>query len=215
MFPLLSVRSRCLLIVTLVVVAGCNPQPPAPPEQPPPRVTVAHPIQREVTEYHYFTGRLESVETLEVRAPVQGYLEKIHFKEGVEVKKGDLLYEIDPRTFEADVEKAKADLARQQAQEGLAQNQLDRAERLRGTRALAPEDYEQLRAARDQARAAVQQARAALRSAELQLSFTKIRASIGGRIGRALVTEGNLVGSGEPTLLATIVSMDPIYAYFD
>jgi RND family efflux transporter MFP subunit len=150
-----------------------------------------------------------------VRARVQGYLDKIHFKEGTEVKKGELLYEIDPRTFEADVQKAKADLARQQAQETLAVAQLDRADRLRGTSALSPEDYQQLVAAREQARAAVQQARAALRSAELQLGFTKIRAPISGRISRTLVTEGNLVGAGSPTLLTTIVSMDPIYVYFE
>src|SRR4051794_40126528 len=214
MLPLPSTRSRGLLLVLAFALVGCNRHSSAP-EEAVPQVTVAHPVQREVTDYRYFTGRLEAVDTQQVRARVQGYLDKIHFKEGAEVKKGDLLYEIDPRTFEADVQKAKADLARQQAQETLAVAQLDRAESLRGTSALSPEDYQQLTAAREQARAAVQQARATVRSAELQLGFTKIRAAISGRISRTLITEGNLVGAGQATLLTTIVSMDPIYVYFD
>ncbi len=94
MLPLPSTRSRCLLLALAAAVTGCNRQGQAPSEAPPPEVTVAYPVQREVTEYHYFTGRLEAVDTLEVRARVQGYLEKIYFKEGTEVKKGDLLYEI-------------------------------------------------------------------------------------------------------------------------
>jgi len=203
------------LLFLVTASGGCGNKDTGPPELPPPQVTVSKPVQREVTDYHYYTGRIEAVETVEVRARVLGFLQKIHFKEGVEVKKGDLLYEIDPRTFQADVDRAQADVTRGEAQAQVARSEADRAARLRGTDALSEEEYQQRLATRSTSAAQLQQARAALASARLQLDFTKITAPISGRISRTLVTEGNLVGSGQPTLLTTIVSVDPMYVYFD
>jgi RND family efflux transporter MFP subunit len=209
-------RAAGLFVLALALGAGgCKRNGGTPPPQQPPDVTVSRPVQREVTDYHDYTGRIEAVETVEVRARVKGYLQKIHFKEGAEVRKDDLLYEIDPRTFEADVERAKAQVAQSEAQLELARAEADRVTRLRGTGSISDEEYRQKLAARDTASAALQQARAALKSSELELSFTKIRAPIDGRISRTLVTEGNLVGFSEPTLLTTIVRLDPMYVYFD
>jgi RND family efflux transporter MFP subunit len=198
-----------------VGVAGCRrPAAAEPPSFPPAAVTVAKPVSREVTEYREYTGRLEAVKKYDVRARVRGFLEKVHFAEGCEVKKGDLLYEIDPRTFQADLAKAEADLARAEAMLRLAVSEADRAARLRGG-AMNEEEYQQKVAARETARAAIQQAQAAVRSNKLELEFTKIYSPIDGRIGRTLVTEGNLVGFNEPTLLTTVVSLDPVYVYFE
>jgi RND family efflux transporter MFP subunit len=194
---------------------GCGRWNAGPTELPPPQVTVSKQTQRDVTDFHHYTGHIESIETLELLARVMGCLQKIHFKEGVEVNKGDLLYEIDPSTFEADVQKAEADVSRAEAQLKLARIEADRAIRLRPTGAVSEEEYTQKIAARDTVEAALRQSRAALESAKLQLGYSKIRAPISGRIGRTLITEGNLVGSGEPTLLTTIVNVDPMYVYFD
>jgi RND family efflux transporter MFP subunit len=174
------------------------------------------PETRRVTDFQEYTGRTEAVETAEVRARVRGFLQKIHFREGADVKRGDLLYEIDPRTFQADQERAQAEVTRQQVQLRLAETEVSRVEQLRGTiGALKEEEYSQRVAAREAARAALSQAEATLRIAVLELSFTKIHAPIDGRIGRTLVTEGNLVGYNEPTLLTTIVRNDPVYVFFD
>jgi multidrug efflux system membrane fusion protein len=151
---------------------------------------------------------------VEIRARVQGFLQEIHFKDGDEVEKGTLLYEIDPRTFEADVARAEAEVARQQTQLRLATAEAKRASRIRAT-AVSEEEYEQKMAAQAVAEATVQQAKAALESARLQLSFTKIEAPISGRLSRTLVTKGNLVGFNQPTLLTTMVRLDPIYVFFD
>jgi membrane fusion protein, multidrug efflux system len=206
--------ARVVLLSASLAALGCgNGQ--APPQQEPPEVTVSLPIRRDVTDFHEYTGRIDATETVEVRARVRGYLEKIHFREGTEVREGDLLYEIDPRTFEADVERARAEVSRAEAQLDLARAEADRATRLRGTGAISEEEYRSRVAARDTASATLRQSRAALETARLELGFTKVRAPIGGRISRTLVTEGNLVGSSEPTLLTTIVRLDPMYVYFD
>src|SRR5437868_4856339 len=115
------------LLFLATVSVGCGRKDTGPPELPPPQVTVSKPVEREVTDYHYYTGRIEAVETVEVRARVRGFLQKIHFKEGVEVHQGELLYEIDPRTFQADVDKAQADVTRAEAQAQVARTEADRA----------------------------------------------------------------------------------------
>jgi len=177
---------------------------------------VARAVQREIVDYREFTGHIEAVESTEVRVRVRGFLQKIHFKEGTEVKQGDLLYEIDPRTHQADLDRAIAEARHQEAQLALARSEEERAVRLRGTPgALPEEDVTKRIATRQAAEAMLQQARAAVASAQLELGFTRIRAPIAGRIGRALVTEGNLVGYNEPTLLTTIVRIDPVYVFFD
>lgn len=208
----MSRRSLFWLCLVALVVGGCKPPPPAPPSMSPPQVTVASPVQQSITNYWEFTGRTEAVETAQVRARVRGYLQKVHFHEGAEVKQGDLLYEIDPRTFQADLERTQAEANRQETQLQLATVEAERAQR--AGQAVSQEELQQRIAAREAARAALRQAQAAVESARLELGFTKIYAPINGRISRTLITEGNLVGFNEPTLLTTIVRSDKVYVYF-
>ncbi len=182
-------------------------------------VSVVQPIAREVIEWDEYIGRLESPESVEVRARVSGYLDKVHFKEGKEVKKGDVLFTIDPRPYQADYDRAEADRQRAESQADLAKNDADRAGRLIATKAISEEDFDTKNKTYYSAQAAVKSAKAALESAKLNLEFTEIHAPIDGRISRALVTEGNLVSGGVSgagaTLLTTIVSLDPLYLYGD
>jgi RND family efflux transporter MFP subunit len=203
------------LVASLWLGIGCQRQANQPRNLPPPKVAVAHPVRQPVTEYHEFTGQTEAVESAEVRARVRGYLVKIDFQEGTEVAQNTLLYEIDPREFQANVAKAEADVLRAQAQLALAQTEEQRSLRLRASNAATEEEYQQRIAARQQAEAAVKQAEAAAELAKLDLSYTRIVAPIAGRVGRTQVTVGNLVGVNEPTLLTTIVRLDPIYVYFE
>ena len=204
-----------LLLVLAVLGAGCNRQSPDEMAPPPPKVTVRQPIARPIVDMAEATGRAEAPETYDVRVRVKGFLESIKFREGAPVKKGDLLYEIDPRTFKEDVESTRAEVGRLQAQLRQARSEADRAQRMRQTSAISEEEYIQKMAAQDITQAAVRKAEATARSAELELSFTRIVSPIDGVIGRTLVTRGNLVGYNEPTLLTTIVRSDPIYVYFD
>jgi RND family efflux transporter MFP subunit len=201
-----------LLVVSTV---GCKNSSPAPVELPTPSVTVCRPIQRELAEYRDFSGRADAVESVDVRARVKGFLSKIHFREGTYVNKGQLLYEIDPRTFQAELDRSLAEVARLEALVKLTGAEAERAQRLRTSGALSEEELLQRLTARQGAQASLQQAQAAAESARLELSFTRITAPIGGRISRTTVTEGNLVGHHEPTLLTTIVKLEPIYVYFE
>jgi RND family efflux transporter MFP subunit len=178
-------------------------------------VTVALPREQQLPDFRDYTGRVEAMETEEVRARVKGFLQKICFSEGTEVKAGALLYEIDPRTYQADLEKAKAEVHRFDTLLEQTTGEARRAADLRASRSLSEEEFQQKLAARNVADAGLKQAKAALESAKLELGFTEIRARIGGRIGRTLVTEGNLVGYNQPTLLTTIVRLDPVYVYFE
>ncbi len=185
---------------------------------PPPEVTVAAPLQREIVEWDEYTGQFSAVDFVEMRPRVSGYIESVHFKDGQLVKAGDLLYIIDPRPFDIALASAQAQLENATAQRQLAQAQLVRAERLRKNDFVAASTYDERLAELRSAEAAVETANAAIRSAQLDLEFTHVTAPISGRIGRNAVTEGNLVvgGSGvNATLLATIVSLDPIYLDFD
>jgi membrane fusion protein, multidrug efflux system len=203
------------LVVLAVLGGGCDRHSSEEMVPPPPKVTVRLPIARSLVDMAEATGRAEAPETYEVRVRVKGFLESIKFRDGARVKKGDLLYEIDPRTFKEDVESAKAEVARLQAQLKQARSEADRAQRMLQTAAISQDEYTQKMAARDIALAAVRKAEAASRSVELELSFTRIVSPIDGVIGRTLVTKGNLVGYNEPTLLTTIVRSDPIYVYFE
>jgi RND family efflux transporter MFP subunit len=203
------------VLVLAVFAAGCTRQAGPPPQPPPPKVTVANPVRRPVTDYRDYTGRIDAVQSVNVVARVRGFLNTVNFREGVEVKAGDLLYEIDPREFQAAVEQARADVQRLQATLAQAVSEFNRVSRIQSTGAVTPEEVVQRRSARDIAQAQLKQAQAALENAQLQLSYARITAPIAGRIGRTFVTVGNLVGYGEPTLLTTIVSVDPMYVYFD
>ena len=187
-----------------------------PGQMPPPEVSVAKPLVREITDWDEYTGRLAAVDEVEVRSRVSGYLQAGHFREGAIVKKGALLFVIDPRPYEAVLERARAELSGAQIRLDLADNDLERGERLYAARAISEEELDGRSKERQEADAALTAARAAVRSAQLDVEFTRIQAPIGGRIGRELVSEGNLVSGGSPqsTLLTTIVSLDPIHVYF-
>jgi RND family efflux transporter MFP subunit len=181
---------------------------------PPPQVDVAQVIARKVTEFDEFTGRFEAVERVEIRPRVSGYISSVNFAEGREVRKGEVLFVIDPRPYEADYKHAKAQLDQARSQLGLAKSERDRATKLLQAHAISQEEYDTRVAGLQQADANVEAAQAALDTAALNLTFTRVTAPIAGRISRALVTEGNLVSSGQ-TLLTTLVSLDPIYVRFD
>jgi RND family efflux transporter MFP subunit len=180
-------------------------------------VTVSEPASRTVTDYFEFPGQTEAVGEVEIRARVTGYLMKVNFVDGQNVKKGDLLYEIDPRPYQASLDRAKGDLSRLLALTDKAKADLARSERLRPSGAVSQEEYEQHVADLAVDKASVQSAQAAIRDAELNLEFTKITSPIDGRVSRTRITEGNLVQSGSPdsTLLTTVVSTNPIYVYFN
>ncbi|MCE5241612.1 MAG: efflux RND transporter periplasmic adaptor subunit [Desulfobacteraceae bacterium] len=182
---------------------------------PPMAVTVARPVQQAVTDYAEYTGVVDAVESVEIRARVEGYLESVRFKPGARVKQGDLLFVIDPRPYQARLDEAKAELARRQAEMINAETILKRKELALQSKAVSELEAVQAKADHDVARAAVLAAQASLQTAELNLSYTRVLAPIGGRISRNMVDVGNLVGASERTLLATIVNDDPVYAYFN
>lgn len=198
-------------------LAGCSSQ--AAPEAqmpPPPAVSVAEVVARDVRQWDEFTGHIEAVESVELRPRVSGYIERIHYDEGQEVQKGDVLFVIDQRRYRAALAQADAELARAKTQAGLARSEAARAKQLADKRAISAEELDQRLAAVAQADAAVRAAAATRDVAALEMEFTEVRAPISGRAGRALVTAGNLV-STEPnaTVLTTIVSMDPVYVVFE
>jgi len=179
-----------------------------------PQVTVAAAVSRKVTEYDEFTGRFEAVERVEVRPRVSGYISSVNFTDGNEVKKGDVLFVIDPRPYAAERDRARAQLAQARSQLALAKSERERATKLLGQHAISQEEFDTRSAGSEQAQANVEAAQAALDAAALNLEFTRVTAPISGRISRALVTSGNFVANGQ-TLLTTLVSLDPIYVTFD
>jgi len=212
-------KLACCLPLTLALAAltSCRrPQPP--PALPPPRVTVALPQMGTVTNWDEYPGHLEAVEMVEIRPRVSGYLESIHFTDGAEVKAGELLFVIDPKPYQAALGRARAERRRAETRAELARNDLKRAEGLRGTKAIAEEEYDTRSKAVREAEAGLAAAQAAEAAAKLSLGYTHITAPISGRLGRRLVTVGNLVQGGDMmpgTVLTTVVTMDPIYCYFD
>jgi len=212
-----SWRLASLPLLTSVTLAACAaPAAQAPPPEAPP-VTAARALARDVTEWNEFTGRLEAVHNVDVRPRVSGLVASVQFTEGAVVQRGDVLFEIDPRPFQAEVDRLRADLARAQAAFARTSAERDRARRLSAENAISAEEHDRRFSSAAEAEAQVSAVEAGLRAAELQLEFTKVVAPIDGRVGRAIVTEGNLVssGPGEATLLTTLVSLDPIYASFE
>jgi len=184
-------------------------------EPPPPKVTVAQPLEQEVIDYLEFTGTTMAFEEAEVRARVSGFLQSMHFTPGTMVEEGELLFVIDPREYQAGLNAAKAEVESGQAQLERAKIELDRAERLFEQKAGAEAEVVKWRGERDVAKAAVARAEAKLERARLDLGYTRVTAPISGRGSRNYVDLGNLVGESEPTLLTTVTRYDPIYVYFN
>lgn len=213
--------SRFTLVLgamSLLFFAGCSDAAHSKPSAPSaPEVSVAEVICKQLGDSDEFTGRLEAVHVVEVRPRVSGYLQKVNFKEGAIVQQGVVLFEIDPRPLQADVDKLTGDLAQARADLARANSDFQRAERLRNNDGMSIEEYDRRSSARGSAEAKIASTEAALRGAQLNLDFTKVLAPITGRVSRAEITEGNLVEAGAAQVkpLTTLVSVDPIYAYFD
>jgi multidrug efflux system membrane fusion protein len=207
--------SHLFPLVLPLALVGCavgeagNP-PPAPPA---PQVTTAEVAVRELNDWADFTGRLEAVDSVEIRPRVGGYVESVHFAEGGRVAAGELLYQIDPRPYKAEVDRLRAERERARAQLKLAESYRERAERLLERNAISEEEAERNAADASVAAAQLASIGAALEAAELNLSFTRVTAPIAGHVSRAIVTAGNLVDAS--VVLTTIVSDDEVYAYFD
>jgi membrane fusion protein, multidrug efflux system len=205
-----------LLLGSCLGLAGCSGAPEAAPGKGSPAVTVSYPLQREVTDYQDYTGRTAAVDSVQVQARVTGYLDKIHFTEGAEVTEGAVLYEIDPRPYQASYDAAKAAVAQNVASLELARLDNRRFKKLDKDQpgAVTQVDLDKYQSQEDQAVANLDQARANLESAKLNLDWTKVTAPVAGVIGRLLVTRGNLIQANQTTLTA-IVSQDPIWVYFN
>lgn len=211
-----SSRIFFISLFALAGVAGCRGEAATDSMPPPPDVSVATVVTKEMRPWDEFTGHVEAVETVELRPRVSGYIEHVNYVEGGEVAEGDVLFVIDQRTYRAELERAKAELARARTQTELAASEVVRAKKLAEARAMSAEELDQRNSALAQAEANIRAAQSAVDVAKLNLEFTEVRAPISGRAGRALVTPGNLV-STQPnaTLLTTIVSLDPVYVYFE
>ena len=205
--------SVVLLFATSLAFIGCNKQAPPPESQPPP-VTIAKPVRKEIIEWDYYTGRTAAVENVNITPRVSGYIDNVSFRAGDRVNKGDLLFVIDPRPYQAALDQAKAQLSEAQANQQLQDANFARQDKLRLNGVIAKEDYDTSLSNKNQAAARVLAGAASVESAQLNLTFTRVISPIRGLIARELVTVGNLVQT-DTTLLTNIVSVDPIYAYFN
>jgi RND family efflux transporter MFP subunit len=216
--PKLFAAQATISVILALLAQACSEQAAqAPASPPPPAVTVANPLEKNVVEWDEYTGRFEAVDTVEVRARISGVLDDVKFKDGAIVNQGDLLFVIDPRPFERVLDRDRAALQGAKVQQEFAEKDLERAKPLIANNTISAQLFDQRTQAVRAAQANVLAAEASVRSAELDVEFTQIHAPVSGRIGRKLVSEGNYItgGSGSGTLLTTIVSIDPIYFYFD
>jgi RND family efflux transporter MFP subunit len=209
----------CALVLgACLTVAGCARAPGEAPAAAPIAVTVSYPVERDVTDYADFTGRTAAVDSVEVRARVSGYLDRVYFKEGTLVKKDDKLFEIDPRPYRADFERAKGTVAQYDARVRRLERDYQRARKLIVRAAVGQEEYDRYEADYREAVASLDVAKANRDLAALNVEYANVMAPVSGRVSRYVVTVGNLIQSGDQnsgTVLTTIVSVDPMYAYFD
>lgn len=205
------------LLVSVMALAGCNDNNSGSASAPQkPVVSAAEVATKPISQWDEYNGRIEAVDSVDLRPRVSGYIEGIAYREGEEVKKGDVLFTIDARSYRAELSRAQAQLARARSEARRSRSEAARAKALIGQQAISTEAWEQRRAADDSAQADVQAAQAALETAQLNLEWTQVRSPISGRAGRALITVGNLVSADDAgSVLTTIVSQDKVYAYFE
>ncbi|MQQ99843.1 efflux RND transporter periplasmic adaptor subunit [Glaciimonas soli] len=221
--PLLSKKNVVIAIGVLIVLAAGGltlnsraAKSPAASAPPPASVSVAKALEKSVTEWDDFSGRVEAIERVEIRPRVAGTIDAVHFQEGQLVKKGSLLFTIDPRPYQAELARASATQAGAQASLALAKTELDRSRRLIDEHAIAQSELDQRNNAVLEADANLKAAQAAVQTAKLNLEYTSITAPVSGRVSRAEITVGNLVGAGANTpALTTVVSVSPVYVNFE
>jgi RND family efflux transporter MFP subunit len=200
-------------LAVLAIGAGCEEKNAYVPP-PPPKVTVAEPLRQPVTEYLEFTGNTQAINTVKIPARVEGYLIGLHFQDGADVRKGDLLFTIQPEQYQAQLQQAEADVLSQKAALTHAETEFQRYARLVQQKAAPQTEVDRWQFERDQARAGLLNAQAQVDLARLNVGYTRVMAPFDGRMGRRLVDPGNLVGHGGETVLAEINQIDPIYVYF-
>jgi len=203
-----------LAALALLVMGACGKTPDVAQAPPAPKVTVAKVLEQPVNEWDEFTGRLEAPETVEIRPRVSGQIDQVAFTEGALVNKGDMLFQIDPRPFQAEVRRLEAQLQQARANSSRSDNEAQRGQRLQASNAISAELAETRSSSAQEARAAMAGIQAQLDLAKLNLSFTRVTAPISGRVSRAEITAGNIV-TADVTALTSVVSTDKVYAYFD
>jgi membrane fusion protein, multidrug efflux system len=196
-----------------VLLHGSNSQAQTPAGGAPPEVTVAQALSRKVSDSAEFTGRLQAVNTVQVQPRVGGFVESVQFQEGALVHKGDVLFQLDARPYQAEVDRLSANQAQAKAELSLAETNQRRAEMLLAQHAIAQQEADRQATTAQSARAQLGAAAAALAAARLNLDFTQVRSPIEGRVSNARVTPGNLVTSSD--VLTSVVSVNPVYVYFD
>ncbi|MDE8555063.1 efflux RND transporter periplasmic adaptor subunit [Pantoea vagans] len=204
------------MVLLITQLSGCDKGVAQNAPPPPPEVSAAPVLIKPVSQWDNFNGRVEAVQSVQLRPRVSGYIDAVNYREGDEVRKGQVLFTIDDRSYRAALEQAKAELARARSQASLARSESGRSEKLIGTQAISREAWEQRRSAASQAQADVLAAEAAVDMAQLNLDFTRVIAPIDGRASRAMITAGNLVTAGDSaSVLTTLVSQQQMYVYFD
>ena len=207
-----------MVFAPLLAISGCGgADKGAQGAPPPPQVSVAQVLEKQVKDWDEFTGRLQAVESVEIRPRVSGYIDKVAFTEGSQVKRGDLLFVIDPRPYQAEADRVGADLKRLKTALELARIEVGRVQKLKDSGAVSEEELDERKSTLAQTEANVAGSAAGLEAANLNLNFTRVTSPIDGRVSRAEITRGNLVtgGTNGGTLLTSVVSMDPMYLYFD
>jgi multidrug efflux system membrane fusion protein len=213
----IGISTRLSAVALLVaLLAGCDNSVAQNAAPPPPAVSTADVVIKPISQWDAFNGRIEAVQSVQLRPRVSGYIDKVNYTEGDEVKKGQVLFTIDDRTYRAAREQAQAELVRARNQAALARSESGRTEKLIGSQAISTEVWEQRRSSAAQAQSNVLAAQAQFDLAQLNLDFTRVIAPIDGRASRAMITAGNLVTTGDSaSVLTTLVSLDKVYVYFD
>jgi RND family efflux transporter MFP subunit len=212
--PIAFPIGSALVLALSLSLAGCSRAPSGVPAAAPTPVSVSYPVDREITNYADFTGRLEAVYSVDVRARVTGYLDEVYFKDGDEVDKGASLFEIDPRSYGTELARTEALLVQNEAHTKRLELDYRRGKVLRGREVMSREEFDKIEGDLAESKAMIASAKAARDFAKLNIDFTKVTAPISGLISRGLVSKGNLI-KADDTMLTTIVSLDPMYVYFD